>query len=93
VATDKVTPIRYPILLPNEATRDRVWKRLHKAGLGATCSYPRVISDYAGIKAEVIEAHETGARQIAARILTLPVHRYLREKDIEATRDIIKSCL
>lgn len=90
---DRVVPIRFPVVMPSEASRDEAWEKLSVAGLGATCSYPRPISDYPEIRKSVLEYEEAGAREISKKILTLPVHRFLRQKDIIKTRDILKSCI
>lgn len=74
--------LRLPVLLRDEATRDRAVARLQARGIGATASYPASIADIpalAGPRADV-----PGGREVARRVLTLPTHPYVTARDIES---------
>ena len=78
-----VVPIRYPVVFSDSHTRDMVWRRLQEQGLGASLSYPALLAEYPEISRGVVENPTPVAKNIAQRILTLPVHRYVRTSDIE----------
>lgn len=85
------TLIRYPIIvLGEEGRRDRILSKLRRSGLGASGSYPCVLSDYQELRGKILDVVDSGARKVASSILTLPVHKFLRESDIQNTVRIIK---
>lgn len=76
--------LRLPLLAIDGQVRDRLVTALNAAGFGATGSYPASIVDIpaltstfgpAGVRAEA-------GRDVARRILTLPTHPYVTERDI-----------
>ena len=91
---NSIVSIRYPIVFPNEELRDKAWIKLSKAGLGATCSYPGAISEYSKLSSFIESgSKDSNAKELAKRILTLPVHRYLMTDDINDACKIIKKVL
>jgi len=90
---DRISPIRYPVIFPNKETRDRAWKEFQLEGLGATCSYPAALSDYPQLADSIVSSSDDGAKIIADTLLTLPVHRYVKQRDIERTVKILKLVL
>lgn len=79
--------VRYPILLPDLAVRERAFERLNKLGLGVSRSYPAPLTDLCRGEKYFERRTLPGAREISRRILTLPVHRHVQESDIERTTD------
>lgn len=76
-----VVPTRYPVLVPSEA-RPRIAKAL--AALGVSRSYDRALVEYEGIDPVLGGDLECpAAREVARRLLTLPVHANVSERDIE----------
>ncbi len=77
--------LRFPFLVRDGAYRSRVLRQLRGAGISASLSYPTSIRDIPGIERYL--AHDQGpcpgARDIAARILTLPTHPGVTTRDIE----------
>ncbi len=69
---------RLPVLARNPETRSRLIGALQAAGIGATASYPAALCDVPELASELHESDRRlpGARDIAARIMTLPVHPY-----------------
>lgn len=87
--------IRFPILLPNEEMRDNVLRKTLKAGLGTSRFYPATLSSYGKILASVQNIDPTkkmleNAQSISKRIITLPTHSYVNNKDREKTKAILK---
>ena len=85
-----IVPIRYPVLFRNKQQRDRVWKKLAEAGLGASISYPKPLQEYSELGSYIERCETPRARKVAETILTLPVHRYVQRNHIEQAATIIK---
>jgi len=82
--------IRFPVLFPDDSLRDRAYQNLHAAGLGASLSYPSALGKLCASESRFLARPTPGAEQAARRILTLPVHPYVQERDMERTRMILK---
>jgi dTDP-4-amino-4,6-dideoxygalactose transaminase len=69
---------RFPILL-DATRRAAAIAALNGAGIGATASYPRALCDVPQVQAMIpaMDREQPGARDIAARIVTLPPHAYV----------------
>lgn len=83
--------IRFPILFPTEEFRDKAYGKL--INLGASKSYPAPLTDLCKGERQLILRTLPGAREVSRRILTLPTHRYVEERDVEETADIIRKIL
>jgi dTDP-4-amino-4,6-dideoxygalactose transaminase len=76
---------RFPLLAAHESMRDLAVKNLRAAGIGAGPFYPSAICDINGIGPHLAEGstHCPKAEDISRRLLTLPTHAYVQEKDLE----------
>jgi dTDP-4-amino-4,6-dideoxygalactose transaminase len=74
------TPIylRLPVVFRDSAARDEAYEMLTAAGLGAGLMYPRPLAEHF----PTLGGPFPGADALAARLLTLPTHAYVREEDI-----------
>lgn len=82
--------LRYPVLFQTREIRNRQWRRLQSAGLGATAMYQSVLPEIAGVTELVtLRGALTGATQLADRLLTLPVHSGVRNRDLAAIEKIL----
>jgi dTDP-4-amino-4,6-dideoxygalactose transaminase len=82
--------LRYPLLLKAK-TRDRVYQILKRAGLGVSVMYPSSLPRIRGLN--YILGNEQGfpnADMFASRILTLPTHSFVSEKNIEKMKTILR---
>ena len=77
---------RYPILLPSQADRDRVFLDFWKQGLGASRLYGATLSELPHVRSLVSSGKETNARDLARRLLALPLHSDVRSSDLERMR-------
>jgi perosamine synthetase len=70
--------LRLPVLAQSSGHRARLIQALEAAGIGATASYPCALIEVPQVRARLAaDSPETpGARDVAARILTLPTHAY-----------------
>lgn len=69
---------RLPVLARNPESRSHLITALQEAGIGATASYPAALCDVPELANILHESDRRlpGARDIAARIMTIPVHPY-----------------
>ncbi len=83
--------LRLPLLMESAEARDRALAALHRAGLGATGYYPLALIDVPGLAAELAPdpVDTPGAREVAARLLTLPTHGYVTERDVQRMRTVL----
>lgn len=84
--------LRFPILTKDGASRETLLRRLRRAGIGASPSYPTSVADIAGIAPHLAPDDERivpGARSVASRILTLPTHPGVTARDIDRMIAII----
>ncbi len=77
--------LRFPLIAPNEALRDQAVRELRAAGIGATAFYPSAVCDIPGIEAHMAtpDYHCPAAEDLSRRLLTLPTHAYVTEKDLQ----------
>lgn len=75
--------LRLPIVLEDEKIANRVFENLSQAGIGVSRSYSRTIPDLYAQDFPTNGKEYPGASQLAACLLTLPTHAYVRETDIE----------
>jgi len=85
--------LRLPVLADSRERRDHLLERLNREGLGATGSYPLSTFDIPEIQQHLDRARSRGdhGRAVAARILTLPTHPYVRPRHIERICQLIRS--
>jgi dTDP-4-amino-4,6-dideoxygalactose transaminase len=81
--------LRYPLLV-DAGRRSTVIDCLSRKHLGASVMYPAILPELPGIPAGLADpAAFPAARDFASRLITLPVHEQVREKDIS----MAASCL
>lgn len=83
---------RFPVLAPANA-RQALIKKLESAGIGATASYPRALIDVPQVvqRMAIDQRLTPGAREVAARIMTLPTHAYSPPNLADRIRDLAES--
>lgn len=95
VAGSRPVYLRLPILVDDPAVRPRLIDALMQQGIGATGSYPTSLADVPDLRPLLVngEADVPGARHVAARIVTLPTHPYVSERDLERTAATVRQTL
>lgn len=83
--------LRYPLLLQSRQARDEALMRLTSAGLGASPLYARPLSQIPGV-GELLSKAEAcpGGAAFAERLLTLPLHADVQERDVHAMCEILQ---
>lgn len=85
--------LRFPLIFKDESLRSKLFKILSDSGLGVSTMYPKSIAEIVEVRKYLVESTVNcpQANSLAQRILTLPTHNYVREKDIESITNILRS--
>ncbi len=82
--------IRYPVLLPDRDTKKRTLEESEGMGLGIADGYPDSIAGIDELK-HLFEGNGfPQAKDIAERLLTIPVHPFVRDGDIQKIVKLLK---
>jgi hypothetical protein len=81
--------LRYPLLLPSEIDRDRVFRELWNRGLGASRLYRTTLDGLPRVDRFVTKSPAPNAADFAKRVLTLPLHSDVRLAHFEQMTDIL----
>ena len=82
--------LRFPIVFRSHRHREMCLTALNREGLGASPSYPAPLNELNGVPRRLFgEAVYPRARALSRRILTLPIHECVKEKDILRMTQII----
>jgi dTDP-4-amino-4,6-dideoxygalactose transaminase len=86
--------LRYPILLASREMRQRALDALDRAGLGASPFYGQALPDLPDVP-EIVRSspNQPNAQAFAERLLTLPLHSAVRDRDIDAMGTILSRSL
>ncbi len=78
-------PIRLPVLAPSRGARDAMARQLRQRGVTASVMYPGTLAEIAGLILHRADPERAfpGAREIAERLLTLPVYPDLSREQLE----------
>ena len=81
-----------PVLTRDPAHRASLLQGLRESGISASASYPTAIGDIPGIAPHLAadQARCPAAADVASRILTLPTHPWVTDRDVEAMVTIIR---
>jgi len=83
--------LRYPLLV-DAASRDRLVVKLGQSGLGPSTLYPASLPGITGVP-DVFDHNQEypNAEMFASRLITLPTHSNVKDKDIEKMLTILKA--
>lgn len=74
------------------ATRDEVFDALDRAGVGARKYFYPLVSDYACYRSVYSSERTPVARDVASRVLTLPMYADLALEDVDRISDVVLKC-
>ena len=84
--------LRYPVLVES-AERDRIYGKLHQAGLGASIMYPASLPEINGLNHIFDKDHNfPNAQLFASRLITLPIHSSVSDKDLDSINILLSKC-
>ena len=83
--------LRLPILVKSRTDQERLRACSHSSGLGLARAYPSAVSDIPEVQAASFVARKSfpAARDVVDRLLTIPTHELLSERD---KREIAELC-
>lgn len=82
--------LRLPVLMDSREARDRIYSLSQKRGLGISRMYPSPINDIEEIKASFKGKDFPAAEMIAEKLLTVPTHHLLSEKDKKSISELFR---
>ena len=80
---DHSTYLRLPLLLPTAQQKAALCLSAKNYGLGVSAFYPAPVSMIPEVAAKFQSQRFPGAEALAARLVTLPLHRYVTENDVD----------
>ena len=83
IRTRGVAYLRLPLLMPSTEAKTAVCALAKGEGLGVSSLYPTPVSDIPELASMFSLRIFEGARALAERLVTLPVHHYVDAKDIQ----------
>jgi dTDP-4-amino-4,6-dideoxygalactose transaminase len=89
----EVPYLRFPLLVQSREIRDRLLIRSSEGGLGVGRMYPTSINEVPEIRSAFKDQCFPGASEVAERLLTLPTHPLVDEKDTEAVIALVKEAI
>lgn len=78
-----VSYLRLPLLMPSAEMKVAVCALGKEKGFGVGALYPAPVSDIPALEGMLLPRRFEGARVLADRLVTLPVHHYVETSDIE----------
>jgi len=85
--------IRYPILLPDKVAKQALLRKSGEMGLGIADGYPDSIDGIVELGFRAQGKVFPAAQEIVERLLTLPVHPFVNERDIGKIVKLLKSIM
>jgi dTDP-4-amino-4,6-dideoxygalactose transaminase len=82
--------LRLPLVAPDAQVRQRVVALSQKRGLGVSAGYPTPINEIPEIAAAFGGQRFPSARRLSERLLALPTHHWLSERDKRAIADLCR---
>jgi len=91
-SNDRLPRLRFALLAPDESRRNEAIKKLNENGIGANAFYERVLPEIvdAPVLNHLLAGAYPEAKDFASRLVTLPTHEGVTEKDVEAIVSIFK---
>jgi len=80
--------LRLPVLVANETLREELFQRLWAAGIGVGRMYGRTLAEFLPA---LDQGPYPGAQQIAQRLLTLPTHHYVTDRDMARIAEVFRA--
>ncbi len=82
--------IRFPVLV-DEAKRRRLIEMSEEEGLGVALVYPDAVTGIAELRGTLLGGPAPQAEQVAKRLVSLPLHPFVTEKDLRRIADLLNS--
>ncbi len=83
--------LRLPVIVDSPEMADLLFRRLDRDGVGVSRSYHRTLPDMYPGSLQVADRGFPGASTLATRLLTLPTHGFLQERDFDTIATVFRS--
>jgi dTDP-4-amino-4,6-dideoxygalactose transaminase len=83
--------LRLPVLAEDEKCRDAILAAARALGAGLGCMYPSAINEIDEIREQFVGESFPEASRIAKRLLTVPTHGLLNNRDQEKIRSLLRT--
>jgi perosamine synthetase len=87
-AGDRRACLRIPLVAPTPRAKDRVQALGRARGLGVSAAYPAPVSEIPQIREVFAGQRFPAAEHVAARLVTIPTHKWVSERDRQAIVDL-----
>jgi dTDP-4-amino-4,6-dideoxygalactose transaminase len=84
--------LRLPILVEEKELRDRMCFLSRERGLGISLIYPSAINKIEQIESQFNGRTFVGSSKIAEKLITMPTHNFLSEKDKKGIYELFQQC-
>jgi perosamine synthetase len=81
--------LRLPVVMPTVEDKQELCTAGKDLGLGVSALYPAPVSDIPELKARFQGQQYPGADILADRLVTLPVHHYIDERDVDRICEVL----
>ena len=89
---DRHPYLRVPLIAPTPAVKTRLQMLARRRGLGLSAGYPAPVSEIPQIRDAFRGQRFPAAEHVAERLVTIPTHRWVRERDRQAIADLFRTC-
>ena len=76
-------PLRLPLLMPSAQAKATMCRMAHEQGLGVSALYPATIAKIPELTSMFQSKEYPGAEAVVSRLVTIPVHQYVTEQDVD----------
>ena len=81
--------LRFPVLMPTARHKEALCATARQKGLGISSLYPAPISEISDIASKFRSRRYPGAEALSARLVTLPLHQFVTETDVDRICSIV----
>ena len=89
---DRHACLRVPLMTPTAEAKTALHARARARGLGVSAAYPAPVSAIPQIRESFAGQRFPAAEDVAARLVTIPAHRWVSERDRHAIADLCRTC-
>jgi dTDP-4-amino-4,6-dideoxygalactose transaminase len=83
--------LRLPVLLPSKQAKEGVCALSKQYGLGISPLYPTAIQDIPDLRGRLRDKELPGAAMVADRLVTVPIHHLVGQKDYDKLHDALEN--
>ena len=89
---DRHAYLRVPLLAPTPSAKRKLHALARARGLGISAAYPGPVSAIPQLRAAFVGQRFPAAEDVASRLVTIPSHRWVSERDRQDITDLYRTC-